>query len=894
MKRTGALLGGLLLLCAAPADAGDPLPSARLFPRQPALDRAVSILRLEDRREFGGDLLALLSSADPVTRGRAAVAAGRIGDPKAIDPLAALTRDRDPLVRAGAAFALGEIEDSAAAVPLALLLRGGAERDPHVRALAVEGLGKLKAARFAPLCVAALSDTSDEVRGAAALASWQVQADSAYADLVRLARDPNDDLRWKAGYALMRMLGAAAPGRTPIPGGVEFSEEARVQIRAALVERSRDRDFRCRLAAVRGLGSFSDDETPGVLRSALSDADWRVRVEAIRALAPPPREGAETSTERAIDASVLRPALGDQNPNVRISALEAIGRTGAGGGVPGELQTILADRGLSDREREVASVALASRWKSETETAAPATAESLAAAITNLARSLTLSTAWSLRATASEILNPANPADLALLERLLHDDPRVAKTAVEPVLKQKAASRPAGQSVLAAIGSSLDWLLASPDPVLRAITIEAAGSIIGDSIDAAPGAAWITLLKQQWDLSRPERANDVALAIVGQLERISSNPVAQEILREAASSKDPPVRREAHRILVKKGLETADSPSVPIETGRSRDEYASILRWAQEDHQVEIRTSRGAVRVQLFSRDAPLTCWNFVRLADSGFYDQGRWHRIVPDFVVQDGCPRGDGYGRTGVHDPLRDQRAAVRHRSARDGALGEGHRREPVLHHPRTQPHLDGRYTVFGQVVDGMDVVDRLIQNDPIETVRPVPENRVDAPRPSVQNRTVNTFKLAQSGMIAALAAMVFLLLSPFVASGIDTNRFFMELSEAEALDTRIELCSQLSRGEAPQYIVSFCQCLQAIDGGSDSLGVLLMEESLRFQPDFVLGVIALGDTYTERSNWKLALRWYERARRMAPARSIRTTGSAASGSGARRQRAPPPTRRR
>jgi cyclophilin family peptidyl-prolyl cis-trans isomerase/HEAT repeat protein len=722
VKPAGGLLGGLLLLCAALAAAEDSPPSALSFPGRQAGDAAISILRLEDRREFGGELLALLSSDDPVTRGRAAVAAGRIGDPRAIDPLSALTRDRDPLVRACAAFALGEIEDSAAAVPLALLLRGDAERAPHVRALAVEGLGKLKAARFAPLCVTALSDASDEVRGAAALASWQIQAASAYGDLIRLARNSSDDLRWKASYALMRMLGAAAPGRTPIPGGVEFSEEARAQIHAALVERSRDPDFRCRLAAVRGLGSFSDEGTRAILHSALSDADWRVRVEAVRALTPPRPEGAEPSPGRAIDASTLRPALGDQNPNVRISAMEALARTEVVGGATAELETLLADRDLSDREREVASVALAARWKSEIGTATPAGAESIATAITNLGRLLTENTAWSIRATAAEVLDPGNPTGLALLDRLLHDDPRVAKTAVEPVLKQKAASRPAGQNTLAAIGSSLDWLLASPDPVLRAITIETAGSLVGDSIDAASGTEWVALLKRQWDISRSDRVDDAALAIVGQTERLLVDPGVKEILRDAASSGDPQVRREARRILVAKGLEAASSRSEPIETGRSREEYASILRWAEKDHQVEIRTSRGIVRIRLFARDAPLTCWNFVRLADSGFYDRGRWHRIVPDFVAQDGCPRGDGYGGPGY-----TIRCEINEKRFVTGAVGmalsgkdTGGSQFFICHSP--QPHLDGRYTVFGQVVDGMDVVDRLIQNDPIETVRPVP----------------------------------------------------------------------------------------------------------------------------------------------------------------------------
>lgn len=142
-----------------------------------------------------------------------------------------------------------------------------------------------------------------------------------------------------------------------------------------------------------------------------------------------------------------------------------------------------------------------------------------------------------------------------------------------------------------------------------------------------------------------------------------------------------------------------------------------------------------------------------------------------------------------------------------------------------------------------------------------------------SRQNLTVNTKRAAlpgTAGVLARLATLAATLLLglPRPATAVDTNRFLMELAGAESLPARMELCAQLPYNETPPYIVSFCQCLQALDGGSDSLAVLLMEETLRIQPDFVPGVVALGDTYAERANWKFALRWYERARRLAPTR--------------------------
>ena len=125
------------------------------------------------------------------------------------------------------------------------------------------------------------------------------------------------------------------------------------------------------------------------------------------------------------------------------------------------------------------------------------------------------------------------------------------------------------------------------------------------------------------------------------------------------------------------------------------------------------------IRIRLFAADAPLTCWNFVRLADAGYFDGNRWHRIVPDFVVQDGCPRGDGSGGPGY-----TIRCEINEHRYNEGAVGmalsgkdTGGSQFFITHSP--QPHLDGRYTVFGEVIAGMEHVRALVQGDRIETIR-------------------------------------------------------------------------------------------------------------------------------------------------------------------------------
>ncbi|OFW38926.1 MAG: peptidylprolyl isomerase [Acidobacteria bacterium RIFCSPLOWO2_12_FULL_67_14] len=132
-----------------------------------------------------------------------------------------------------------------------------------------------------------------------------------------------------------------------------------------------------------------------------------------------------------------------------------------------------------------------------------------------------------------------------------------------------------------------------------------------------------------------------------------------------------------------------------------------------------IETDRGTIELELAILDAPLTVANFVALARRGFFDGIAVHRVVADFVVQDGDPRGDGEG--GPGQTLRDE---VNMRPYLRGTVGmaldwadTGGSQFFITHSP--QPHLDGRYTVFGHVVAGMEVVDRIAPGDVIRRVR-------------------------------------------------------------------------------------------------------------------------------------------------------------------------------
>lgn len=136
--------------------------------------------------------------------------------------------------------------------------------------------------------------------------------------------------------------------------------------------------------------------------------------------------------------------------------------------------------------------------------------------------------------------------------------------------------------------------------------------------------------------------------------------------------------------------------------------------------QARIRTRHGTMTLDLYPGEAPGTVANFAKLARSGFYNGLTFHRVIPGFVIQGGCPHGDGTGGPGYTIPC--ETAGNPHRHLR-GSISMAHRGRDtggsqffICHAP--QPHLDGVHTVFGRVVDGLDVIDRVEAGDVMESV--------------------------------------------------------------------------------------------------------------------------------------------------------------------------------
>jgi cyclophilin family peptidyl-prolyl cis-trans isomerase len=253
--------------------------------------------------------------------------------------------------------------------------------------------------------------------------------------------------------------------------------------------------------------------------------------------------------------------------------------------------------------------------------------------------------------------------------------------------------------------------LKADDPVVRM----AAANGIGELQSPAGAAALVEAYTRA-------RADGTYVARAAALTALAKygGPAATPTLEDALKDSDWAVRVKAAAL-----LKTLD-PSVdraaairPAPTRAGLDYHATQLVAPSVSPHAYIDTSKGTIQIELAVLDAPLTALNFMTLARAGFFNNVPIHRVVPNFVVQDGDPRGDGEGGPGY--TIRDELNELPYLRGTVGMALDwtdtGGSQFFLVSSP--QPHLDARYTVFGRVIEGLDVLDRLQQWDVIKTVR-------------------------------------------------------------------------------------------------------------------------------------------------------------------------------
>ncbi len=684
LARTAAITLAALALAACAGTGGRPSagPPSASVPSDSEVQAAAVLLRLEDRREHDPVVMdASAASASPDTRRRTALALGRIRDPRARLLLERLLGDADTAVAASAAFALGQLGDSAAVAALAPWMDATrAASAPTVVGEAAYALGKLRttAARAAVEGFLASAPAGTDVRalGPALLAAWRMPRPAGIPPVARWLSSPDPEVRWRAAYSLSRRA----------------SGEGTRALHAHLLPDA-EPDARVRALAARALTKATSDSagirytvSVPLLYAAARDADTNVRVNAVRSLG--------TFAEAA---DTLAAALRSGEPYVAITAAESLGRIGRpAASAAGTLRDAALDPARTITIRHAAIVSLAD----------VAAADALAAA-----GRMAAEPGWRARAAAARGVAKLGTAGRPLLETLARDrDPRVGAAALE------AAVAAAGDSAVAPLRGLLVESLGARDVMVR--TNALAG------LTALADASTLPLLLDAYERAQRDTLNDAALAALdamAALRKGGADP-ARAFFTRFPRAADPLVRLRAATTFG----DTAAAPwgrAGPIETGRGTEDYARLVResGARPRPHVVITTAGGEIELELFADDAPLTVESFLRLARAGFFDGQEWPRVVPNFVIQGGDPRGDTSGGPGY--AIRDE--LNRHLYDR-GTLGmalsgpdTGGSQWFVTH--SAQPHLDGTYTVFGRVVRGLDVVDRVLPGDRIERVREV-----------------------------------------------------------------------------------------------------------------------------------------------------------------------------
>jgi peptidyl-prolyl cis-trans isomerase B (cyclophilin B) len=136
----------------------------------------------------------------------------------------------------------------------------------------------------------------------------------------------------------------------------------------------------------------------------------------------------------------------------------------------------------------------------------------------------------------------------------------------------------------------------------------------------------------------------------------------------------------------------------------------------------EIHTDKGVMKVKFYEEDAPNTVANFITLSKKGYYDGLTFHRVIPDFVIQGGCPNGDGRGGPGYtikceldgKNQYHDKGVLSMAHAGRD----TGGSQFFICHNRENTQHLDRNHTVFGKVVEGLEVIDKIKQGDHIQKI--------------------------------------------------------------------------------------------------------------------------------------------------------------------------------
>ncbi|HKR07971.1 MAG TPA: peptidylprolyl isomerase [Gemmatimonadaceae bacterium] len=647
------------------------------------------LLAMTDTRQLDTALIdRLLATRSTVLRAAATLAIGQVGTELGMaraGRLRELLRDADANVAAKSAYALGLLRDPASVTALASALSS----TPAVAREAAWALGETGAPARGAITSALAADRDDGTMIQLLLAAAKLRP-LPIPQVRRFFRATNPAVVWAATYAVARQR-AASGVRDLIDlerSAIARQSAANVRSVGAPYDAPANGGALIRAEIARGLSKSAagDSLAPtayAVLARLASDTDPHVRINALRSL------GTYGSGARS---SLVR-ATRDTDPNVRIAAAQS-------------LSSALDTSGID----------FASLWGADTSIVYRASLLASATRAGLRPTQLALwarSRDWHQRAAAASATGDTLDRAFAIAQTaqfIADPDPRVREAAYG------AIAPPASMQLEDTVHGVLLRGLKDPDFYVRATAIAA--------LNDRPSANDLRAVIASYHLAAHDSANDARLAAlqyVSALWKKDSVAFGQDLKEQLAGAQVPvdPLERAAGKTLpFWKKWGTVRATSRPASWYEQVVRSMVIPSLDGKRPRATIQTVRGPIQLEMFGDDAPITAWNFLSLARSGYYRNTRFHRVVPNFVAQDGDPRDDGNGGPGY--AIRDEMNPNRYER---GAVGmalsgpdTGGSQYFITHSP--QPHLDGHYTVFGKVVRGYDVLDRIVQGDRITRI--------------------------------------------------------------------------------------------------------------------------------------------------------------------------------
>lgn len=635
------------------------------------VEEEARILALEDRRQYDPALVSWAAAhPNALHRQRIALALGRIGPHTFVDADNDNEMDANER-RAGVTELVALSKDAdrriretvafslgeiADAAATETLYAMTNDPDANVAAEAVEAISKLGG--DAARYVTLTESAAEGVRARAVRFLFRFDTDVANEAALRALSSPSNAVRQEGAYAFSRKGYA----------------NARPQLELLLT----DPNVLTRAYATSALGRIADAASVPLLVRTLGDVHPWVRANAALALSRTYEKHPTVPSSDHMPRLVA--ALTDPDPGVRAYSIDVLGfYAPANAEARQRLQSIVTNG--THQEREIATGAIARRLGQQYLEANPYETSS-----------------WGLVR-----LLEGTPSTRFYRDRFA--------TNPTPLVRASAINAIPNESVDAEL-DTIRRALTDADVIVRTAAIDRYALATRED-----RATWLSTLEQIELRERTSEMNDARISAVRAIAEYD-RPERATFLRSLLNDRDPVIRRIASDLIVEK-LKANRPQYTPLPSTRTQAEYEEIVRWSRAPHTATIKMPRGNIELALLAAEAPITTWNFAQLARRKFFDNTSFMRVVPNFVIQGGDPRNDMNGGPGY--AIRDE---INLQKYTRGAVGmalsgpdTGGSQFFITHSP--QPHLDGGYTIFGRVYEGMSgVVDQTERGDRVTTI--------------------------------------------------------------------------------------------------------------------------------------------------------------------------------